>query len=76
MSNPNLRAFGVLAGAYPTAKQDQTFLYHACEVNAEGFPIRVLCNKVKLENINEDPTVSRAVDMTTCTVCAKRAAKE
>jgi len=69
MDNANrIEVRGVLAGAYASQKLD-SLLTHAVEVDEAGNDVRVLCSRVKLENICDLNEGERP----TCPVCAKRA---
>lgn len=43
-----MKAFPLYAEAYVGNKKDQVFLTHACEVDAEGFAVRVICGNTAL----------------------------
>jgi len=47
---------------------------HACEVDAQGFPTRVLCKRVQLESICAD-TTQATDEAPTCPQCAAKKAK-
>jgi hypothetical protein len=69
---------GVLAGAYKESNP-KSYLRHVCEFGADGFATRVLCSRVKLDNICDDMydgCASEDLSTATCPVCAKRYAKE
>lgn len=69
-----IRTFDVLAGAYKSEAALKNLKTHACEVDEQGAPIRVLCSRVKLESLLEDP--GQATDEPpTCGICAARAEK-
>jgi hypothetical protein len=59
---------GVLAGAYVSLKNCLT---HAVVVGADGRDVRVLCSRVKLDNMCD--LVEEGAP--TCPTCAKRMAK-
>lgn len=68
-----IRTFPVYGAAYLNGQPRLgATLTHACEVDADGFPTRVLCKRVKLESICADPT--QATDeVPTCKGCAVKA---
>lgn len=68
-----IKTFPVAAGAYLNS-DPRTFLTHACEINSEGFPISVLCNRVKFDSILEDATQGKD-EAPTCKTCARKLAK-
>jgi hypothetical protein len=72
---PKIKTFHLSGGVYKGGAKLSEALSHACEVDAKGFPTRVLCGKVKLENVCEDP-LSSTDETPTCGTCAKRKAKE
>ena len=73
MSNTT-KTFPVASGAY-RENNPKSFLTHACEVDANGFPVLVLCKRVKLESILDDLCV--ATDATpTCPACVAKLAKK
>lgn len=49
----------------------RTMLSHAVEIDDEGREVRVLCGRVKLENL-ADPCAGDANARPTCGVCARR----
>lgn len=67
------KTFPVASGAYRESNP-KSFLTHSCEVDAHGFPVSVLCKRVKLESILED-AAQASDDAPTCPLCAARLAK-
>lgn len=68
-----IETWDVLAGAYlGKSPRLDSCLTHAVEVDANGDPVRVLCGRVKLENLCQQIPEG---DPITCKTCAKRAAK-
>lgn len=65
---------GILAGAYVRQDDARTCLTHAVEVTEhDGWPIRALCGKVKVENIVPDRDgFTNPADVPTCKTCARR----
>lgn len=50
-----LKTFPLAAGAY--VRLDTT-LTHACEIDDDGYPIRVICGRVQIESILDDLTAA------------------
>jgi hypothetical protein len=70
-----VRTFPVLAGAYRTRLPPAaSLLTHACEVDTDGFPTRVLCRRVKLDSICADLCMASG-EAPTCPVCRVRLEK-
>ncbi len=71
-----IKSFPVSAGAYRQS-DPRSFLVHACETNADGFPTAVLCNRVKLESILDDACVAdeEPVDCRACLAKLRKLAK-
>jgi hypothetical protein len=70
---PTIQSFGVLAGAYLNHAKDTAFLTHACEVDSNGYPVKVLCNRVKAEHICPDGySDEELAGPATCPACAKK----
>lgn len=67
------KTFPVASGAYRESNP-KSFLTHSCEVDAHGFPVLVLCKRVKLESILEDATVATD-EAPTCPACLAKLAK-
>jgi hypothetical protein len=60
---------GVLAGAYKSAAK--SMLKHAVECDANGYEVRVLCDRVDLDSIVDSG--SGGLDLpVTCPVCKRR----
>lgn len=59
--------FGVSAGVYRESNP-KSCLTHACAVGDDGFPISVLCSRVKIESILEDTSVATN-DPPSCATC-------
>lgn len=74
MTKPVIKTFALYGGAYSSTTALNASVTHACEVNEEGFPRRVLCGKVPRASICEDPTQATDEEPT-CQTCAKRKAK-
>jgi hypothetical protein len=66
----NFETRAVLAGAYLPGSR-ASYLTHAVEVDEHGNELRVLCPRVKLENL-ADKFASSTTKPPTCTTCAKR----
>jgi hypothetical protein len=66
------KTFFLSGGAYVNQKKLDEAKTHACEVNEEGFAVRVLCGKVKLENVCNDLNALPADQTPTCEACARR----
>jgi hypothetical protein len=70
----NFETRAVLAGAYLSGSR--TLLTHTVELDANGFEIRVLCNRVQLDSL-ADPYALSETDrkaQPTCKTCLKRMA--
>ena len=67
------QTFGVLAGAYLRSDKRRAFLIHVCEVDDDGHVIRVLCGRVKPDNICNDDQSPSAGAAPTCTTCRRLA---
>lgn len=63
--------FHVLAGAYADKSLKST-LSHVAEVDATGYPVRTLCNRVDVDHLCPDYAARGAP---TCPVCLRRAGK-
>jgi hypothetical protein len=75
MKTTNTKTFALSGGAYLTQKALENLKTHACEVNAEGFAVRVLCGRVKLENVCNDLNALPTDQTPTCAACARKLAK-
>lgn len=70
-----IKTFQLYAGAYKTASAMDKRVTHSCEVDSEGFPVRVICDSVPLSSIFEEPSEA-TTERPTCPKCAKRFDKE
>jgi hypothetical protein len=70
---PQMKSFPVAAGAYRESNP-KSFLIHLCEVDANGFPTKVLCSRVKLSSILDDACAGDE-NPATCTHCLAKASK-
>lgn len=69
---PRRLVIAPLAGAaYVKARTSKRCLTHAVELDAAGTPLRVLCGKVKLENILDDATQYDTQPLD-CDACVKK----
>ncbi len=68
-----IATFPVLAGAYRTS-DPKSFLTHACEVDTDGSPVRVLCKRVKFGSVLDD-LYSATVLRPSCEACQAQLAR-
>ena len=66
--------YGEAYDRHPKKNQGDRMLTHSCEVDADGFPVKVLCRKVKLSSICDDATQGEDAPPT-CPVCLQKLAK-
>jgi hypothetical protein len=67
------QTFGVFAGAYLRGDKRRAFLIHVCEVDDQGAVTRVLCGRVKPENICNDVRSPSSGQPSTCVTCRRLA---
>lgn len=64
------KTFPAASGAYRESNP-KSFLTHACETNAFGSPVKVLCKRVKFESILDDATQGTD-EAPTCPHCVSK----
>ncbi len=67
-----VKTFYLNGGSYLSQKALEEAKTHACEVNANGFAIRVLCGRVKLESVCNDLYALPDNQIPTCKQCLKK----
>jgi hypothetical protein len=67
----NIVIASLAAAAYVKARTSKRCLTHAVELDAAGTPLRVLCGKVKLENILDDATQYDTHELD-CNACVRK----
>lgn len=66
-----IKTSGVLAGAYKDQSLKVT-LSHRVEYGLDGWAVRVLCKRARLENMAAEHESDASDDAPTCTVCARK----